>query len=470
MRVSEAKPSLILPNLVVLLGLSALLASPVAIPAACAATGGEDGSCGGAADALLGAAPDTAAMMARARFLTSPLLAGRGNGTAVALVAADSIARWFAGAGLRPGLAAGWFQEFDLTGQEHGGLAGRNVVGLLPGRGSLASRYVVVGAHYDHLGRMAGPGASVVGVGERTADPQPAAQPAPAEPGRYFPGANDNASGVTVLVEIGRLLARRPAETTAARSCLLVAFAGEEIGLQGSTFFVSHAPVPLDSISVMINLDCVGTLHGDPLLVGGVGTSSALAELVAEAAADGPPLVTSPQPWAGSDHVPFQLARIPVLFLFTGAYAEYNRPADDWTILDAAGMARVAAFTARLARELRGEPSHLAYTPATAPPPPLPGEKPVQRAWLGVVPDFTAPDSGGVTLAGVSEGSPAEAVGLTAGDVVISLAGEPVGDLQDLTRLLREHEAGEAVELEVRRDGRRFRYLIVLAERADRRS
>jgi hypothetical protein len=332
-------------------------------------------------------------------------------------------------------------------------------VATLKGSGRLAGRVVIVGAHYDHLGRLPG---------------QPEA--GPARPGAYYPGANDNASGVSVLIELACQAARAQAPAAAGRSeqagrrrCLFVAFAGEEVGLQGSSYLVKHLPVPRDSVDVMINFDTVGQMLQNELYVGGIGTAAPLGSLVEKANPEAFPLQMSRGGWSASDHVSFSSNGVPVLFVFTGAYPQYNRPEDSWSTIDAGCLGRVAAFGGRLLGLLRTTQEPLTYIQVNeAPLLPEAGGEPPRRAWLGTIPDFTE-EVTGVKLAGVIDGSPAAQAGLAAGDVLVMLAGEPVADLAGFTRILREHQPGQEVDLEVLRNGQRLRYSVVLADRADRK-
>ena len=182
--------------------------------------GGAAGTAAAWLAACAGAAPaDESALLHRVRILAHEDMAGRATGTAGALAAADSVAGWFARTGLSPPPAlGGWFQDFPLSPDDPAGGTGRNVLGWLPGEGALAERVLVIGAHYDHLGlQLADDGRTVLGV---------------------YHGAEDNASGVSVLVALAAQLAAHPGGER--RSCLFAAFAGEEIGLLGSTWLARH--------------------------------------------------------------------------------------------------------------------------------------------------------------------------------------------------------------------------------------
>jgi len=413
------------------------------------------------------ATPDSTRLLQRIRVLTQPVLAGRGNGTPELLAAADTIAGWLTAIGLDPGATPGWFQDFPLHGDDWEGQSGRNVVGVVPGCGDLAGRFIVIGAHYDHLGRVAGQDSEQV----------PAV-------GDYYPGANDNASGVAVLLELARL--QRSWATDAeqfshpdrsddassgrpsVRSCLFVAFGAEEIGLQGSAYFVKHLPIPRDSLDAMINFDCVGQLIDNRLYIGGVGTATEFGSQVHAANADSLDLALSPGGWAGSDHVSFNTIEVPVLFLFTGPYVEYNRPEDDWPTCSPDGLRLVTAFSHRLLIDLATTVTPFTYQfVAQAPVPMDSGAVSARKAWLGTIPDFTTQVTG-VQLAGVITGSPAARAGLVKGDILVSFAGQPVSDLAGFTVLLRRQQPGDQVNLELLRDGKRLHYIVLLADRADR--
>lgn len=205
----------------------------------------------------------------------------------------------------------------------------RNVVAVLPGSDSLAAaEYVIVGAHYDHLG-LGGEGSLAEGEG------------------RIHNGADDNASGTAALLEVARAVSR----TRPARSVVFVAFTGEERGLWGSRFFVEQPTVPLGRTVAMINLDMVGRLEDRPLTVSGTGTARGWLELLARANASIPrPLEFESHPSGSgpSDHASFEAAGIPVLHFFTGTHPDYHRPGDDWEKIDGAGLDRIIELVSAL--------------------------------------------------------------------------------------------------------------------------
>ncbi len=404
------------------------------------------------------AQPSLESLKARVITLTHPDLAGRASGTPEAAAAAETLAAWMNDLGLEPAFDGSWFQEVPLSGQgwageELGGKMGRNVAGILRGNGPPGGRFVVVGAHYDHLGRV---------------DPVEGDAPPPAR-GEFYPGANDNASGVAVVLELAELAVQNRTSAGGRRGVMFAFFAAEEVGLQGSGFMVSHLPVPADSLDAMINFDTVGQLTGGRLFVSGVGTTSSFGALVDSAGSGILELSVAQGGWSGSDHMSFNTREIPVLFVFGGAYPEYNRPADDWPTLDFEAMTQITGFSDRLLHLVRTEPGDLPWI--------MVAEKSLHQGeggisnrdtWFGSLPDFTE-EVQGYKLAGVFDDSPAARAGLQKGDVLVRFGRAPVLDLQTFTKALRSHAPGDLVEVGIEREGRRLNFTVVLGNRADRK-
>jgi aminopeptidase YwaD len=320
----------------------------------------------------------------------------------------------------------------------------RNVVAIIPGSSrALRGEIVVVGAHYDHLG-LGGFGAL---------DPD--------STGKVHNGADDNASGTAALLEIGRILARRQP----ARTLVLVAFSGEELGTIGSSYFVHHSvPQPIDSLYAMLNLDMVGRLRNARLLALGAGTAREFPALLDSL--NTPPrfdLRASGDGWGPSDHSVFFATRHPVLHFFTDLHEDYHRSTDDWDKLNVAGIAQVASFVADLAWSLANRPDPLTFVDSPRPQGPTGGSG--YGAYLGTIPDMSGGVSDGVRITGVRAGSPAEQAGLAAGDVITAIGDKHIGNLYDMTDALRSHQAGDTVLVVSRRDGVERRATTMLGKR-----
>ena len=405
-----------------------------------------------------GPAPDleggAARIAADVAILADDAMEGRGAGTAGNDSAAAFIARRFASLGLRPLDGASFLLPFTAHAAAFGhgsepapALAGKNVAAVVPGTdASQRGRYVVVGAHFDHLGRS--PRSSL--------DPQ--ARDA------IRNGADDNASGTAVVLELARRLKRHPTR----RPVVLVLFDAEELGLLGSRDFVERPALPLDSIEAMVNLDMVGRLRDDKLLVFGTGTATELSALADSAnlpaGAGALQLAKVPDGLGPSDHASFARKGVPVLHLFTDVHEDYHRATDDAAKLDAAGAARVAAFAERVVRRLADQPARLTRTPAMAVARPRATPSTGARPWLGSMPDMGAAVRG-VRLAGVSPGSPAAEAGLREGDVIVAFDDTEVADLQGYSDLLYARKPGDTVQVTVMRGAERLTMKVTLRAR-----
>ena len=392
--------------------------------------------------------PAARRVLADVQFLADDHQEGRGVGTAGLERAGAYVRDGFRRAGLQVA-----FQDFtvpaDAPAVLHtnlGGTATRNVVAVIPGTSAaLRGEVVVIGAHYDHLG-MGGFGAL---------DPD--------STGRVHNGADDNASGTAALLEIGRALAhRRPA-----RTIVLVAFSGEELGTLGSSYFVQHPrPEPIDSLYAMLNLDMVGRMRNARLLALGAATAKEFPALLDSL--NSPPrfdLRASGDGWGPSDHAVFFATRHPVLHFFTDLHEDYHRSTDDWNKLNVAGIAQIAQFVADLGLALANRPGPLTFVDAPRPQASTGGSG--YGAYLGTIPDMSGgvPDGQGVKITGVRAGSPAEQAGLAAGDVITAIGDKHIGNLYDMTDALRSHQPGDTVVIVSKRDGVERRATTVLGKR-----
>jgi hypothetical protein len=313
---------------------------------------------------------------------------------------------------------------------------GRNVMAVIPGRGAPAAddhaaidprETVVLGAHYDHLGfggvNSAAPGVHAV-----------------------HHGADDNASGTALLVEVARrLVARGPLP----RTVLLVAFSGEERGLLGSAHYVANPAVPIADTVAMVNLDMVGRLDAEKLIVHGTGTSVGFDELVDRlAAAAGLTTAKEPGGFGPSDHSSFYAKKVPVLHLFTGSHADYHRPTDTADKINYDGMVRLAGLVTDVVAELASGPRPDYREVAST----MFARGGGDRPYFGSIPDFGKP-GGGYAISGVAKDSPAANGGLQGGDVIVRLGESAITGLDDFDSALRKHKGGERVPVVVRRGG-----------------
>lgn len=422
-----------------------------AIPLAAIALLAGAGACRPRTAPAVAAAPDSLAVRRDIAYLASDRLEGRLTGTPGNDSAAAYIARRYAALRLRP-MSAGYLQPFDgrSAADAHAGRTTprntRNVVALLPGRDpSLRGEYVVVGAHFDHLGR------------ETTFAQDPEAGDA------IRNGADDNASGTAAVLELARLFAAHPAR----RSLVFVNFSGEELGLLGSRWFVEHSPVPLDSIQAMVNFDMVGRLRDDKLIVYGTASATELKPVLDSVnAASVTPLKVNGvgDGYGPSDQNSFYEKGVPVLHFFTDLHDDYHRATDDVEKINAAGEARVIALAAGVIRSLADRPGRLTYVRAAAPTQAMSSSEGSQ-VYLGSVPDMAAGDVAGMRLTGVRPGSPADLGGLKAGDVIVEFGGVEIRDLYSYTDALYSHQPGDVVKVVVLRDGKRVELTVKLGRR-----
>lgn len=320
-----------------------------------------------------------------------------------------------------------------------------NVVGVLPGSDPLlASEYVIIGAHYDHLG-WGGPESLA-------ANPE----------GQIHHGADDNASGTAGVLELARVLAGERGKIK--RSIMFIAFSGEELGLLGSGAYTKNPAVPLGSTVAMLNMDMIGRLRKGSLFIGGVGTSPIWKPLIAKLNGITQPVSSGPGNGSGSrfqlsfgedgfgpsDHQSFYVKDLPVLFFFTGTHDDYHKPTDTADKINAEGLKQVAEFVREIALDVANEPQRIAFTKVKV------EQRPTGRGfrvYLGTVPNYSD-QSDGMKLDGVRPGSPAERAGLLAGDIIVKLSRTPIRNVYDYTYALGEMRAGEEVEVAIKRDGK----------------
>ena len=299
-----------------------------------------------------------------------------------------------------------------------------NVVAVIPGRDpKLRKEFIALGAHMDHLG-----------MGERHSMGGAEAR------GQVHPGADDNASGTAMVVELARELKKaRPK-----RSILLLHFAGEEEGLLGSQYWVQHPTQPLETVKFMLNFDMVGRLDlkAPKLMMGGLGASKAAVEAAQKFVPKGF-AVTADVGAAvgGSDHMSFSQAKIPTFFFFTGIHGEYHRPTDTADRINFAGMVKLVAFGKAVSLDLANADTLPAFDPETAKLPSR-GDGGPMRIAFGSIPDY-ADNPKGFRINGVSKGSTAETIGMQAGDILIQFGDKPVKNVYDFMGALGAFKPGD---------------------------
>jgi hypothetical protein len=331
---------------------------------------------------------------------------------------------------------AGW-RIRGRTAIERTETQGRNVLALLPGQGRPAAgdtpaidprETIILGAHYDHLGfggtNSAAPGETAI-----------------------HHGADDNASGTALLVEVARRLQEAG---PLPRSVLFIAFSGEERGLLGSAHYAANPAVPLSDTVAMVNLDMVGRLVDDKVIVHGTGTGTGFDALVDRlVAAHGLTAAKEPGGFGPSDHSSFYAKKIPVLHLFTGSHADYHRPTDTADKINYEGMEKLAGLVTEIVRDLATAPERPAYIEVAST---MFARGGGDRPYFGSIPDFGKP-GGGYALSGVAKDSPAAKGGLQGGDLIVRLGDSAITGLEDFDSALRKHKGGETVPVVVRRSG-----------------
>lgn len=320
----------------------------------------------------------------------------------------------------------------------------RNVIGAAPGSGRLADEYVVIGAHYDHLG---------IRVPHRIH----ASAKAEGKP-EIHNGADDNASGTASLIELARAIRSAGGQR---RGVLFTAFSAEEIGLIGSDYFVNHPGVPLDSIVAMINLDMVGRLRNNQIQVLGIKTGAEFETLIQREAADmGMILSSSKGGFGPSDHTSFYKKKIPVMHFFTGLHEDYHQPSDDTEKINFDGQRMVTELVYRVAMQLITSPLRPTYVAVV--------EKTAPRAGLkvrmGILPSYVDDERPGMRIDGISPGTPAERAGLLEGDQLLLIDEYPVNDVYDLMDALARYEPGNKAVVTLLRAGERIKLQITFEQ------
>jgi aminopeptidase N len=402
---------------------------------------------------------DVPRMKTDIEWLAAPEREGRGPGSRGLDAAATYIAERFQRLGLlplMPGVFGGerYFQSFTMIGENGATLPVKNVLAVLPGLNpALNGQALVLSAHYDHLGF----GWPDVRAGNK---------------GKLHPGADDNASGVAVMLELARLMAT--ANERPQRSVIFAAFTAEEAGLLGSRHYVRAArapgaPFPLSGQIADLNLDTVGRLEDGKVTIFGTGSAREMPFIFMGAAATtGVPLQAVAQDVYGSDETAFVEAGVPAVQLFASVATDYHRPSDTPDKIDGAGLAKVAAILKEATDYLAERTEPLSFSGnAAAAVQPRGGAAPgtARRAATGIVPDMTDQGGEGVRVGSVQSGSGADKAGLRTGDRLLALGGIRTTDLRGLADALRDLRPGQTVEIQFTRDAVILNGTLQLGER-----
>jgi hypothetical protein len=313
-----------------------------------------------------------------------------------------------------------------------------NILGYLPPSGN-STEYVVIGAHYDHLGY------GEVGAFERKGEEH-----------QIHNGADDNASGVAAVLELAGSLAqereKRPEQFK--RGVLFAFWSGEEIGLIGSSHFVDRPAMPLSNAVAYLNFDMVGRLRENKLTLQGIGSSSIWRKLIEKRnVSAGFNLVLQDDPYLPTDTTSFYPKHVPVLSFFTGSHEDYHRPTDKPATLNYEGLERISKMARGLVLDLAKAPDRPDYLKVAHME--ITGARETLRAYLGSIPDYTA-EVAGVKLSGVRAGSPADKAGLKGGDVLVEFGAQKITNIYDYTYALDAAKIGQPVTIAVLRDGQRI--------------
>ncbi|MGA2813926.1 MAG: M28 family peptidase [Candidatus Acidiferrum sp.] len=322
-----------------------------------------------------------------------------------------------------------------------------NILAYLPGK---SDEYLIIGAHYDHLGR--GDAHSM----------------APSQIGQIHPGADDNASGTAGVLELARLLV--PLRGQLQRGILFSSFAGEELGLLGSAAWVKNPTLPLDKAAAMLNMDMIGRIKDNKVYIGGVGTGSTFPSILAAAAKPSSfKIEYSSGGYASSDHTSFLVKHIPVLFFFSGLHADYHKPSDTWEKIDPNSAAHLLDMISSVAEQIADAPGRPAFQVVVEDHPHA-GNASASSAgggygpYFGSIPDFGQTEDG-VRFSDVKPNSPAAKAGFRAGDVLIKFGDKPIKNLYDFTDALRRSKVGDVVEVTVMRDAKEVTAAVTLEQR-----
>ena len=362
---------------------------------------------------------------------------------------------------LQQKLDAGGFASAELAHAQANGQAGfkktsaptRNVLGIRRGVGPHADEFVVIGAHYDHVG-ICKPMMRKFKAGKLVAE-----EVAP----QIHNGADDNASGTSGLIEVARKFASAPPP---GRGILFIAFTGEESGIHGSKYYIEHPVVPVDHTVAMLNMDMIGRLKpgDDHVTVFGAKCGKEFMDILEPAGrAAGLTIAPAVDEGGRSDHAVFVRKQIPSMHFFSGNHTDYHQPTGDADKINAAGGAKIATLVYGVARELAAREGRPEFQVVKSEKKEPPEGTPSYRVVMGLTPGFTDDGKPGMGVDAVSPEGPAELAGMKAGDRIIRIGGKSVANVYDYMAATRNNKAGETVDVLVLRDGQEQMLKVTLA-------
>ncbi|WP_332019652.1 M20/M25/M40 family metallo-hydrolase [Kaistella sp.] len=368
-------------------------------------------------------------------YLASDELKGRLTGSEGEKKASEFISKEFKSLKLKPRNGKSYFQDFtyDLKLNPHEEssavkISSRNVIGYLDNK---ASRTIIIGAHYDHLGLNEHHNSTLMN-----------------SYGQIHNGADDNASRVSAVLELARMFSQNKTKEKA--NYVFALFSGEEDGLMGSKKIAEEVKDHYPNVISMINLDMIGRLNKDKdLTVGGVGTSPVFGEMIKKYKPAGFNLAIDSAGVGPSDHTSFYLKDIPVLFLFTGTHSDYHKPTDDTERVNFTGLRNITHYVFNLANGL-AEVENIPFTKTK-----ISQSKaiPKYKVTLGIMPSY-ADSKDGLQIDGVTEKRPADLAGIRAGDVLIRIGKCEVKEVYSYMDCLSKVNSGDELPVTVLRDGK----------------
>ena len=365
-------------------------------------------------------------------FLSSDLLEGRETGKEGEDMAAKYLVMRFEELGLQPkGTDGSWYHTFDFNFNSNPHLkegeprTGKNVVAALDNE---AEEWIVVGAHFDHLGYGH--------FGSRYTG----------EEKKIHNGADDNASGVAAMLYLAEHLKASKATNF---NYLFIGFSGEEMGLFGSKNYTMTPTIDLSKVNYMLNMDMIGRLNEEKVLaISGAGTTPIWKEELAKIEVNDIQIKTSDSGVGPSDHTSFYLKDIPVLHFFTGQHTDYHKPEDDSHLVNYEGIYDISQFMLQLIENV-DDKGKLEFTKTKDE---SEGRKVSKfKVTLGVMPDYVSTEEGGMRVDSVIEGRPASEAGMKDGDVIIQMGDMEVKDIYDYMEGLAQFKAGDKTTIKVKR-------------------